>query len=137
MTTAMLDRLTATLCMIVMGVFVTVVALSRSPVLSGGALVFAGAAWTASVTVFNVGEQTDSCSVDKPSVRFVASWLSPLRADTVERMARPVCKGFCRDRRLISLLQRRCRAALGLRSGRWPNNRADEENQLQRISFPA
>ena len=25
---------------------------------------------------------------------------------------------------------------MGLRSGRWPNNRADEENQLQRISFP-
>ena len=31
----------------------------------------------------------------------------------------------------------RCHAAWGLRSGRWPNNRADEENQLQRISFPA
>ena len=30
-----------------------------------------------------------------------------------------------------------CHAALGLRSGPWPNNRADEENQLQRISFPA
>ena len=26
---------------------------------------------------------------------------------------------------------------LGLRSGPWPNNRADEENQLQRVSFPA
>jgi hypothetical protein len=45
------------LCMIVMGVFVGIVALSRSPVLSGSALVFAGAAWTASVTVFNVGVQ--------------------------------------------------------------------------------
>ena len=31
--------------------------MSRSPVLSGGALVFAGAAWTASVTLFNVGVQ--------------------------------------------------------------------------------
>ena len=26
---------------------------------------------------------------------------------------------------------------VGLRFGRWPNNRADEKNQLQRISFPA
>ena len=32
---------------------------------------------------------------------------------------------------------RRCHGALDLRCGRWPNNRADEENQLQRISFPA
>ena len=32
---------------------------------------------------------------------------------------------------------RHCHAALGLRSDPWPNNRADEENQLQRISFPA
>ena len=51
------DEVSIRLCMIVMGVFVSVVALSRSPVLSGSALVFAGAAWTASVTVFNVGVQ--------------------------------------------------------------------------------
>ena len=51
------DEVSIRLCMIVMGVFVAVVALSRSPVLSGSALVFAGAAWTASVTVFNVGVQ--------------------------------------------------------------------------------
>ena len=51
------DEASIRLCMIVMGVFVAVVALSRSPVLSGIALVFAGAAWTASVTVFNVGVQ--------------------------------------------------------------------------------
>ena len=51
------DEVSIRLCMIVMGVFVGVVALSRSPVLSGSALVFAGAAWTASVTVFNVGVQ--------------------------------------------------------------------------------
>ena len=31
----------------------------------------------------------------------------------------------------------RCHAELGLRSDPWPNNRADEENQLQRVSFPA
>ena len=43
------------LCMIVMGVCVAVVAVSRWPVLTGSALVFAGAAWTASVTLFNVG----------------------------------------------------------------------------------
>jgi hypothetical protein len=30
-----------------------------------------------------------------------------------------------------------CHAALGLRSDPWPNHRADEENQLQRVSFPA
>jgi MFS family permease len=51
------DEVSIRLCMIVMGVFVAVVALSRLPVLSGIALVFAGAAWTASVTVFNVGVQ--------------------------------------------------------------------------------
>ena len=45
------------LCMIVMGVCVAVVAVSRWPVLTGSALVFAGAAWTASVTLFNVGVQ--------------------------------------------------------------------------------
>ena len=51
------DEASIRLCMIVMGAFVAVVALSGSPVLSGIALVFAGAAWTASVTVFNVGIQ--------------------------------------------------------------------------------
>jgi MFS family permease len=45
------------LCMIVMGVCVAVVAVSRLPVLTGSALVFAGAGWTASVTLFNVGVQ--------------------------------------------------------------------------------
>ena len=43
--------------MIVMGVCVALVAISRLPVLSGSALVFAGAGWTASVTLFNVGVQ--------------------------------------------------------------------------------
>ena len=51
------DEVSIRLCMIVMGVFVVVVAISRSPLLSGSALVFAGTAWTASVTVFNVGVQ--------------------------------------------------------------------------------
>ncbi|MBV8106616.1 MAG: MFS transporter [Hyphomicrobiales bacterium] len=51
------DEASIRLCMIVMGFFVAVVAISRSPVASGIALVFAGAAWTASVTVFNVGVQ--------------------------------------------------------------------------------
>ena len=41
-----------------------------------------------------------------------------------------------RRRPLRNHPSRRCHAAWGLRSGRWPNNRADEENQLQRISFP-
>ncbi len=45
------------LCMALMGVCVAIVAISRSPLLSGCALVFAGAAWTASVTLFNVGVQ--------------------------------------------------------------------------------
>ena len=51
------DEVSIRLCMIVMGVFVVVVAISRSPVLTGSALVFAGSGWTASVTVFNVGVQ--------------------------------------------------------------------------------
>jgi MFS family permease len=51
------DEVSVRLCMVVMGVCVAVVAISRSPVLSGSALVFAGAAWTASVTLFNVGVQ--------------------------------------------------------------------------------
>jgi len=45
------------LCMIVMGAGVAIVAMSGSPALTAGALLFAGAAWTASVTVFNVGIQ--------------------------------------------------------------------------------
>jgi MFS family permease len=51
------DEVSIRLCMIVMGACVAVVAVSRLPVLSGGALVFAGAGWTASVTLFNVGVQ--------------------------------------------------------------------------------
>ena len=51
------DEVSIRLCMIVMGVCVAVVAISHSPALTGSALVFAGAAWTASVTVFNVGVQ--------------------------------------------------------------------------------
>ena len=51
------DEASIRLCMIVMGVCVALVAISRLPVLSGGALVFAGAGWTASVTLFNVGVQ--------------------------------------------------------------------------------
>ncbi len=51
------DEVSIRLCMIVMGVCVAIVAISRSPALSGSALVFAGAGWTASVTLFNVGVQ--------------------------------------------------------------------------------
>jgi MFS family permease len=51
------DEASIRLCMIVMGVCVALVAISRLPVLSGSALVFAGAGWTASVTLFNVGVQ--------------------------------------------------------------------------------
>jgi MFS family permease len=51
------DEVSILLCMIVMGACVAVVAVSRLPVLSGSALVFAGAGWTASVTLFNVGVQ--------------------------------------------------------------------------------
>ena len=51
------DEVSIRLCMIVMGVCVAVAAVSRSPVLTGSALVFAGSAWTASVTLFNVGVQ--------------------------------------------------------------------------------
>ena len=51
------DEVSIRLCMIVMGVCVVLVAMSRLPVLSGSALVFAGAGWTASVTLFNVGVQ--------------------------------------------------------------------------------
>jgi len=45
------------LCVIVMGAGVTIVAMSGSPLLTGAALLFSGAAWTASVTLFNVGVQ--------------------------------------------------------------------------------
>jgi MFS family permease len=45
------------MCVIVMGVGVAVVALSRLPLLTGLALLVAGAGWTASVTLFNVGVQ--------------------------------------------------------------------------------
>jgi Transmembrane secretion effector len=45
------------LCAMVMGTGVAVVAASRWPLLTGGALLFVGAAWTASVTLFNIGVQ--------------------------------------------------------------------------------
>ena len=45
------------LCIVLMGAGVAVVAMSHSKVLTGGALLFAGAGWTASVTLFNVGIQ--------------------------------------------------------------------------------
>jgi MFS family permease len=51
------DEASIRVCMIVMGVCVAVVAISRLPALSGSALVLAGAGWTASVTLFNVGIQ--------------------------------------------------------------------------------
>jgi MFS family permease len=51
------DEIAIRLCVIVMGAGVATVAMSRSRLLTAGALLFAGAAWTASVTLFNVGVQ--------------------------------------------------------------------------------
>jgi MFS family permease len=51
------DEQAVRICAIVMGIGVTIVAMSRSPVLTAVALLFSGAAWTASVTVFNIGVQ--------------------------------------------------------------------------------
>ena len=45
------------LCAMAMGVGVAVVAVSRSPALTASALLLAGAAWTTSFTLFNVGVQ--------------------------------------------------------------------------------
>jgi MFS family permease len=45
------------LCVVIMGIGVAIVAVSRSPILTGVVLLFAGAGWTASVTLFNVGIQ--------------------------------------------------------------------------------
>ena len=45
------------LCLVTMGTAVAVVALSSNAVLTGAALLFAGAGWTASVTLFNVAVQ--------------------------------------------------------------------------------
>ena len=45
------------LCALVMGTGIATVALSRWPAATGAALVCVGAAWTASVTLFNVGVQ--------------------------------------------------------------------------------
>ncbi len=45
------------LCAMAMGAGVAVVAVSRSPALTASALVLAGAAWTTSFTLFNVGVQ--------------------------------------------------------------------------------
>jgi MFS family permease len=45
------------LCALVMGVGIVVVALSTWPVVTGCALLFVGACWTSSVTLFNVGVQ--------------------------------------------------------------------------------
>jgi MFS family permease len=51
------DEHSARLCVIVMGVGVAIVAISHSSALTASALLFSGAAWTASVTLFNVGVQ--------------------------------------------------------------------------------
>jgi len=51
------DENAVRMCVIVMGAGVMIVAMSGSPVLTAGALLFAGAGWTASVTLFNVGIQ--------------------------------------------------------------------------------
>jgi predicted MFS family arabinose efflux permease len=45
------------LCVVIMGIGIAIVAVSRSPILTGVVLLFAGAGWTASVTLFNVGIQ--------------------------------------------------------------------------------
>jgi predicted MFS family arabinose efflux permease len=45
------------LCALVMGTGIALVSISRWPVVTGLALVFVGAAWTLSVTIFNVGVQ--------------------------------------------------------------------------------
>jgi MFS family permease len=45
------------ICVVVMGIGVAIVAVSRSAILTGVVLLFAGAGWTASVTLFNVGIQ--------------------------------------------------------------------------------
>src|SRR5208283_2739816 len=47
-----------------------------------------------------------------------------------ERMARPVCKGICRDRPLISLLQR-------IRPRRIPPGQDGDTRALVLINFPA
>jgi hypothetical protein len=48
------------LCAFVMGAGIAVVAMSSWPALTGCALLFVGAGWTASVTLFNVGVQLSS-----------------------------------------------------------------------------
>ena len=48
------------LCAIVMGAGIAVVAMSSWPAVTGCALLFVGAGWTASVTLFNVGVQLSS-----------------------------------------------------------------------------
>ena len=53
------------MCVIVMGAGVMIVAMSGSPMLTAGALLFAGAGWTASVTRVNVG-------ISLPPARWVA-----------------------------------------------------------------
>ena len=45
------------LCAMVMGVGTAIVSLSRWPILTGCALLFIGAGWTSSVTLFNIGVQ--------------------------------------------------------------------------------
>ena len=50
--------------------------------------------------------------------------------DFKKRMARPVCKGFCRDRRLISLLQR-------IRPRRSPPGQDGDTRAPVLINFPA
>lgn len=45
------------LCGLTMGIAIGVLALSRSPALTGGALIVAGASWMIAITLFNIGVQ--------------------------------------------------------------------------------
>jgi MFS family permease len=45
------------LCALIMGIAIVVLAMSRHPVLTGAALIAAGACWLVSITLFNIGVQ--------------------------------------------------------------------------------
>src|ERR1700683_4352416 len=55
--------------------------------------------WKGRAVDLNIGEVARA-------VQAARVWAGPADVEALKRMARPVCKGFCRDRRLISLLQR-------------------------------
>jgi predicted MFS family arabinose efflux permease len=81
------------LCALTMGLAICVLALSRSPALTGAGLVVAGASWMIAVTLFNIGVQLDAAMGRGPRARGLSG------RDRRRRRDRKLALGLCGQRR--------------------------------------